>query len=312
MDEIDIIENVYKEDNDSQAELPVNFLSIGSAGGGSVQVYIKQDVFLELEKLSKHDTEKEVGSILLGTHVRHGDKTYVIISNFIEAEYTEATAATLTFTHKTWEHIHKNRELMYSDKKIVGWHHTHPGYGIFLSNYDLFIQENYFNLEWQVAYVVDPVANTRGFFDWEKGKVTRMTGFYIYDDIENKIGACKENIEVEKKGSGMFNIIMSIALVIMTILTISLQIEKNNMCKMLEAAMSKNPDENIKSSEIILKEDIRKFNIYIVKADDTLEKICETNNLDYMENLKTIMKVNGISDEDLIYAGQELLLPIVE
>ena len=38
----------------------------------------------------------------------------------------------------------KKVKAEYPDKKIVGWQHTHPGYGIFLSSYDIFIQENFY------------------------------------------------------------------------------------------------------------------------------------------------------------------------
>ena len=106
--------------------------------------------------------------MLLGNYSRELGKTNVIISDYIEAKYTDASASTLTFTHDTWEYIHAEHERLYADKKIIGWQHTHPNYGIFLSNYDMFIQENFFNLPFQVAYVIDPIQNLRGFFQWKK------------------------------------------------------------------------------------------------------------------------------------------------
>ena len=45
----------------------------------------------------------------------------------------------------------------HSEERIVGWYHTHPGFGIFLSGMDLFIQDHFFNLPWQVAFVYDPL-----------------------------------------------------------------------------------------------------------------------------------------------------------
>jgi len=35
-------------------------------------------------------------------------------------------------------------DAQFADKKIVGWYHSHPGFGIFLSEYDLFIHRNFF------------------------------------------------------------------------------------------------------------------------------------------------------------------------
>jgi hypothetical protein len=61
----------------------------------------------------------------------------------------------------------------YPDDRIVGWYHTHPGFGIFLSEMDLFIQNNFFNEPWQIAYVDDPKGGDRGAFVWEKGAAVR-------------------------------------------------------------------------------------------------------------------------------------------
>ena len=106
---------------------------------------------------------------------------------YIEARYTDASASTLTFTHETWDYVYKEQGAKYPDKKIVGWQHTHPSYGIFLSNYDLFIQENFFNLPFQVAYVIDPIQKIRGFFQWKNGKIEKLKGYYIYDDVGKSI-----------------------------------------------------------------------------------------------------------------------------
>ena len=38
---------------------------------------------------------------------------------------------------------------------------------------DLFIQDNFFNLPWQVAFVYDPIAGDDGSFVWRAGKSER-------------------------------------------------------------------------------------------------------------------------------------------
>lgn len=163
--EIDIQEST--DANSSNVQLPLNFLSFGEIENDDVKVYIKQDVYKALEKYALQDVEHERGTIILGDYAEELGKTHVIISNYIEAKYTDASASTLTFTHETWDYVHKEHDAKFSDKKIVGWQHTHPNYGIFLSNYDLFIQENFFNMPFQVAYVIDPIQNIRGFFQWK-------------------------------------------------------------------------------------------------------------------------------------------------
>lgn len=174
--------------------LPTNFITIGNIESDDVRIYIKQNVYLELEKYSSADVEHERGTILIGDFCENMGKTSVIICDFIEAKYTDASASTLTFTHETWNYVNKVFEEKYSGKKIIGWQHTHPGYGIFLSNYDIFIHENFFNLPFQIAYVIDPKQNYRGFFQWKNNKIEKLKGFCIYDEVGKKI-----KIEEKKK-----------------------------------------------------------------------------------------------------------------
>lgn len=174
-------------DDSANIQLPMNFLAFGEIENDDVKVYIKQDVYKALEKLSASDTSKELGSIIIGDYSNELGKTHVVISEYIEAKYTDASASTLTFTHETWGYVHAEHERRYPNKRIIGWQHTHPNYGIFLSNYDLFIQENFFNLPFQIAYVIDPIQNLRGFFQWKNGKIEKLKGYYIYDDIGKPI-----------------------------------------------------------------------------------------------------------------------------
>ena len=128
------------DENETHVQLPMNFLAFGEIEPDDVKVYIKQDVYRALEKYALADVEHERGTILLGNYCEDLGKIHVIISNYIEARYTDASASTLTFTHETWDYVYKEQGAKYPDKKMVGWQHTHPSYGIFLSNYDLFIQ----------------------------------------------------------------------------------------------------------------------------------------------------------------------------
>lgn len=189
-----------QEENVEEAagvQLPMNFLTFGEIENNDVKVYIKQDVYKALEKLAASDTTKELGSIILGEYCEAHGKTHVIISQYIEAKYTDASASTLTFTHETWDYIHSEHEKKFADAKIIGWQHTHPNYGIFLSNYDMFIQENFFNLPFQVAYVIDPIQNLRGFFQWKEGKIEKLKGYYIYDEVGKPIKIEQTKVKTE-------------------------------------------------------------------------------------------------------------------
>jgi proteasome lid subunit RPN8/RPN11 len=204
------IEITIEENSESgDVQLPLNFLSFGEIEPDDVKVYIKQDVYKALEKYASSDTSKELGTILIGDYCEELGKTHAVISDYIEAKYTDASASTLTFTHETWDYVHKQHDKKYPNKKIIGWQHTHPNYGIFLSNYDLFIQDNFFNMPFQVAYVIDPIQNLRGFFQWKNGKTEKLKGYYIYDDVGTPIKIEQKKLKDEnnkKDVSGKKNV----------------------------------------------------------------------------------------------------------
>lgn len=209
-------------DEAPSVQLPMNFLTFGEIENDDVKVYIKQDVYKALEKLAASDTTKELGSIILGEYCQEHGKTHVIISQYIEAKYTDASASTLTFTHETWDYVHAEHEKRYPDKKIIGWQHTHPNYGIFLSNYDMFIQENFFNLPFQVAYVIDPIQNLRGFFQWKNGRIEKLKGYYIYDDVGKPIKIEQTKVKKEEPAPAKTSKAASILIALLCIATLFL------------------------------------------------------------------------------------------
>ena len=316
---IELLEKKNIIDNSTAVPLPVNFIAVGTVEHDCVQVYIKQDVYKRIEKLAKENMSKEVGSILIGDFIDEKNRKTVVISNYIEAKFTDASAATLTFTHETWDYVYKEKDKKYPDKKIVGWQHTHPGYGIFLSNYDIFIQENFFNLEWQVAYVVDPIADTRGFFEWKSKKISKMTGFYVYDEIGKEIKIAQKAKPI-KKNSSVATLILSFLLVVSVLLSVSFAIEKNNMTDKLNEALMKSEQNKAKEpptqtsppqdKKTTTPNNIESFIVYEVQVGDYLEAICKNHNLDYLNNIEKILKLNNISNADKIYVGQKLYLPM--
>ena len=68
-------------------------------------------------------------------------------------------------------------DTKFTDRDIVGWYHSHPNFGIFLSDRDCFIQDHFFNGPGQIAYVVDPVNGVEGVFAWRNGQGQALSAF---------------------------------------------------------------------------------------------------------------------------------------
>lgn len=117
--------------------------------------------------------EHEVGGILLGPPPTRDEPLEVAAS--IPALEAENRQASVTFTHESWAGIYATMEARHPGLGIVGWYHSHPGFGIFLSEYDLFIHRSFFSGAEQVAYVIDPRRGQEGFFGWREGDVEKLT-----------------------------------------------------------------------------------------------------------------------------------------
>ena len=312
-------------------QLPMNLLAMGEMEPDDVKVYIRQTVYKALEKYALADVDHERGTIILGEYSEEMGKTHVVISDYIEARYTDASASTLTFTHETWDYVHRQHDEKYPDKKIVGWQHTHPGYGIFLSNYDLFIHENFFNLPFQIAYVIDPVQQLRGFFQWKNGRIEKLKGFYIYDEVGKTIKIDREKPKEkpagESKGKGSYPLlsVLSLALALLIAVTgfitaMIMRDEINSQADRIasQAETIRDQQEQINDLDAAM-EILRKkkndsasaddFILYTVKRGDSLEKICSKLNINYAKYKSVILSLNRIQNENAIITGYVLISP---
>jgi proteasome lid subunit RPN8/RPN11 len=93
----------------------------------------------------------------------------------------EEAGAHVTFTQDTWEHIYQIKDQQYPNDRIVGWYHSHPGFGVFLSDHDTFIHKNFFASPGQVAWVYDPHSDEEGCFGWADGRLVRLSQVTISD-----------------------------------------------------------------------------------------------------------------------------------
>ena len=152
------------------------------------QVVFKQSVLDEIHIHGQSSLEAEICGVLVGNVFRDDDGPYLYINHSIRGDSAENRAAQVTFKAETWTHIQNAMERDHPEEKIVGWYHTHPGFGIFLSGMDLFIQDNFFNLPWQVAFVYDPSSGEEGAFVSRAGSSEREP-FLIQEDTVEEIQA---------------------------------------------------------------------------------------------------------------------------
>ena len=133
----------------------------------------------EIWKHASADTNVEICGVLVGKWAKDEKGPFLGISASIRGEAAAKKFAEVTFTHDTWAAINAEMDSKYADRSIVGWYHTHPDFGIFLSERDRFIQENFFSAPGQVALVVDPLRKIEGLFVWMAGKPQLAPHYWV-------------------------------------------------------------------------------------------------------------------------------------
>ncbi|TWT87156.1 Mov34/MPN/PAD-1 family protein [Pseudobythopirellula maris] len=133
---------------------------------------------------AKRDTSVEICGVLVGRWGLDDDGPFAEVVDCIRCENAASRFAEVTFTHESWEQINNEMDNRFSEERIVGWYHSHPDFGIFLSDRDTFIHEHFFANPGQVAMVVDPVRGSEGVFAWSDGKPTPLAHYWVGEAIQ--------------------------------------------------------------------------------------------------------------------------------
>lgn len=144
----------------------------------AVDILIDEPALRAAQAHALSSLDREVAGVLVGGRPeKQPDGRYVVhVYDTIVARHTVMQGASVTYTPESWRYLNDTLAERYPDETavMVGWYHTHPGFGIFLSGMDLFIHQNFFTQIWHVAMVLDPRARTSGFFCWDRQK-TRVS-----------------------------------------------------------------------------------------------------------------------------------------
>ncbi|HEY3396697.1 MAG TPA: Mov34/MPN/PAD-1 family protein [Armatimonadota bacterium] len=123
--------------------------------------------------------ETEVAGVLLGDQWQCAGGPVCDLTEAHAATKTEAGLGHVTFSHETWQEIYTYLEQEAPDLRIVGWYHTHPGFGAFFSEQDRFIQRNFFTGAGQLGIVVDPQREQVAVFECQGAEVVEVPGLWI-------------------------------------------------------------------------------------------------------------------------------------
>jgi len=154
-----------------------------------IRVTFSPEAYAELISLAKAKLDTEICGVLAGEFCQDDYGMYLFVGAVIEGSTAEQGAAHVTYTQETWNEIHQRMDSEYRKYEIVGWYHTHPGFGVSFSDMDLFIQENFFSGPGQIAYVSDPLGGEEAICVNTAGGVKNVSQFWVDDRPRRCSGA---------------------------------------------------------------------------------------------------------------------------
>jgi len=167
---------------------------------GELRVAVDKRAYADIIGHAVLEPEVEVCGVLVGKVGEDAHGPFLHVTDVIRGEAAKQQGAQVTFTHDTWNHIHGEMDARHEGKEIVGWYHTHGGFGIFLSDMDKFIHQNFFSAPHHVAYVFDPLAGGEGFFHAKDGNLAPLARFWLGGRERKALAGVKEPAEAPTAG----------------------------------------------------------------------------------------------------------------
>lgn len=167
---------IWEDSDDVYKPIPQKIKYFKSArgieeGDSLKKVYIKAHALQTLTAHLGSNLQIEQGGILFGNAYEdpiYG--IYVEITAAIPAPATIGTGAHLEFTPESWLRIMDYAKHQHPQENIVGWYHSHPNIGVFMSGTDMKTQQAFFSHPWCLSIVCDPVRRTIGYFLGESAR----------------------------------------------------------------------------------------------------------------------------------------------
>jgi proteasome lid subunit RPN8/RPN11 len=143
-----------------------------------IDLRISCEAVRQIRQHARASAKSEVCGVLVGS-----DRSGVTsVEASIHGANSLQAGTHVTFTQDTWEHIYRIKDRDYPEARIVGWYHSHPGFGVFLSDHDTFIHRNFFSAAHQIAWVYDPHSDEEGCFGWTGESLERLQRIVLVDE----------------------------------------------------------------------------------------------------------------------------------
>ncbi len=134
--------------------------------------------------ISRLEPRTEIMGLLLGTVYQHHEREFVLVRDVVTTDL-DASLVSVRFDRHGFEKLFDSLDDSGFDYIIVGWYHSHPGHGCFLSQTDVDTQTSMFNRPFHSALVIDPVNMEIETFKVTDGRSYHRPFAVYWDEFQN-------------------------------------------------------------------------------------------------------------------------------
>ncbi len=125
--------------------------------------------------------------ILTGGLNNDENGAYIVVTGFMEAQYSNDKSHRLTFLNRSWANMDKQVFSNNIAKKCVGSFHVHSGQGVYLSRQDLSIYKQFLSGEGQIAIVLDPPRKDYGIYYQHNAKMLASRNVHVFSSSKDNL-----------------------------------------------------------------------------------------------------------------------------
>lgn len=173
------------------------------AKSGLLDLYISKTA---AEKMINHSKRygrihREAMGFMLGDVCRQDRYRFVIVRDIVTGALL-SSADRVRFDNDSYSELFSELDSSGFDYVIVGWYHSHPGYGCFMSQIDLNTQVTSFHESYHSAVVVDPINKEIQAFKLKGKRCTNVDFAVFWHDLESPYSSVKiKKVRVVKKSN---------------------------------------------------------------------------------------------------------------
>lgn len=128
---------------------------------------------------------------LLGDVYVHRGNRYALARDAVTTDL-DASSVSVRFQREGFPKLLEDLDDIPYDYIIVGWYHSHPGYGCFMSPKDVETQKKMFSEDYHSAIVVDPLNMQIEAFSLVGQEVKRRPFVVFWEDYEDPYGKMRK------------------------------------------------------------------------------------------------------------------------